>query len=69
MFYDILTEKKELLVVGPARSNVAESTAATAKHYHVIQVKSKAFICYTIVESMNHADVEMTLFLHFERCQ
>ena len=38
MFYDLVTKKKILLILGPARSNVAEPTATIAKFLNVIQV-------------------------------
>lgn len=38
VFFDFLREKQVRLILGPSRSNVAESAGATAKYYNMIQV-------------------------------
>ena len=38
VFYDFLMEKQVRLILGPSRSNVAESAGATAKYYNMVQV-------------------------------
>ncbi|KAL9969178.1 hypothetical protein ACROYT_G021363 [Oculina patagonica] len=42
VFYDFLMEKQVRLILGPSRSNVAESAGATAKYYNLIQVSPSA---------------------------
>ncbi|KAJ7363717.1 hypothetical protein OS493_009880 [Desmophyllum pertusum] len=42
VFYDFLREKQVRLILGPSRSNVAESAGATAKYYNMIQVSPSA---------------------------
>ncbi|XP_068754986.1 gamma-aminobutyric acid type B receptor subunit 2-like [Montipora capricornis] len=41
-FYNFLQKKQVRLILGPSRSNVAESAGATAKHYNMIQVSPSA---------------------------
>ena len=38
VFFDFMTEKKTILMLGPSRSNVAESVGASAKYFNVVQV-------------------------------
>lgn len=42
VFYNFLNEGKVCLILGPSRSNVAESAGATAKYYNMIQVSPSA---------------------------
>ncbi|RMX39594.1 hypothetical protein pdam_00004029 [Pocillopora damicornis] len=42
VFYNFLNEGKVRLILGPSRSNVAESAGATAKYYNMIQVSPSA---------------------------
>ena len=38
VFNDFLTERQVRLILGPSRSNVAESAGATAMYYNIVQV-------------------------------
>lgn len=42
VFNDFLTERQVRLILGPSRSNVAESAGATAMYYNIVQVSSAA---------------------------
>ena len=47
VLYDFLREKHVRLILGPSRSNVAESAGATAKYYNMVQVFDIAHYKYS----------------------